>query len=67
MNERDEACGRPAAPGTNKDLRRELEDMTQDARQSAEEASSLRMQLVNALTLAARAAPVARQAPEDRG
>jgi len=40
--------------------------MTQDERQSGEEVRSLRMQLVNALTLAARVALAAPQAPEDR-
>ena len=41
--------------------------MTQDAQQCGEEARSLRTQLANALTLTARAAPAAPQAPEDRG
>jgi hypothetical protein len=63
--ERDEARRRPAAIGTDEQLREELEDMTQDARQSGEEARSLRTQLANALMLAARAAPAA--PPEDRG
>jgi len=66
-NERDEALRRPPAPGTNEDLRQELEDMTRDARQSGEEVRCLRTQLANALTLAARVAPAAPQAPEDRG
>jgi len=66
-NERDEALRRPAAPGTNEDLQQELDDMTQDARQSGEEVRGLRTQLANALTLAARAAPAVPQAPEDRG
>jgi len=42
-------------------------DMTQDAQRSGEEARSLGMQLGNAFTLAARAAPASPQAPEDRG
>ena len=66
-NERDEALQRPAAPGTNEDLRQALEDMTRDTRQSGEEVRGLRTQLANALMLAARAAPAAPQAPEDRG
>jgi len=63
--ERDEALRRPPAPGTNRELQQELEDMTRDARQSGEEVRGLKTQLANALTLAARAAPAAPQ--EDRG
>jgi hypothetical protein len=55
------------APGADEDLRQELADMTRDAQESGEEVHGLRTQLVNALTLAARAAPAAPQAPEDRG
>jgi len=66
-NEWDEAQRRPAAPGTDKELRQELADMTWDIQQSGEEARSLRTQLANALMLAARVAPAAPQAPEDRG
>jgi len=66
-DERDGARRIPAAAGTNKELREELDDMTRDARQFGEEARSLRTQLVNALMLAARTAPAAPQAPEDRG
>jgi hypothetical protein len=66
-NERNKARRRPAAARTNEELREELDDMTQDAQQSGEEARSLRMQLANALILAARAAPAAPQAPEDKG
>ena len=65
--ERDEALRRPPAPGINEDLQQELEDMTQDARQSGEEVHGLRTQLANALMLAARAAPAAPHALEDRG
>jgi len=64
-NERDEALRRPVAPGTNEDLQQELDDMTRDAQQSGEEVRDLRTQLANALTLAARVAPTAPQAPED--
>jgi hypothetical protein len=66
-NDRDEALRRPVAPGTNEDLQQELDDMTLDARQSGEEVRDLRTQLANTLMLAARAAPAALQAPEDRG
>jgi len=66
-NEQDEARRRPVALGTNEDLQQELADITQDPQQSGEEARSLRTQLANALTLAAKAAPVAPQTPEDRG
>jgi hypothetical protein len=65
--ERDEVLRRPPAPGTNEDLQQELDDMIRDALQSGEEVRGLRTQLANALTLAARAAPAAPQAPEDRG
>jgi len=65
--EQDEALRRPPAPGTNKDLQQELNDMTQDARQSGEEVRGLRTQLANALMLAVRAAPAAPQASEDKG
>jgi len=67
INKRIEARRRPTAPGMNEDLRQELAEMTQDAQQSGEEVRSLRTQLVNALTLAARAAPAVPQTPEDRG
>jgi hypothetical protein len=66
-DERDEALRRPVAPGTNEDLQQELDDMTRDAWQSGEEVRGLRKQLANALTLAARVALAAPQAPEDRG
>jgi hypothetical protein len=66
-NEQDEGLRRPPAPGTNEELQQELDDMTRAARQSGEEVGGLRTQLANALMLAARAAPAAPQAPEDRG
>ena len=44
----------------------ELVDMTQNAQQSGEEVHSLRMQLANALMLAARVALATPQAPEVR-
>jgi len=66
-DKRDEALRRPPAPGTNEDLRQDLDDMTRDAQQSGEEVRGLRTQLATALMLAARAAPAAPQASEDRG
>jgi hypothetical protein len=66
-NERDEALRRPTAPGTDEDIRKELDDMTRDTRQSGEEVRGLRTQLANALMLAAGVAPAAPQAPEDKG
>ena len=66
-DERNEARRRPVAPATDEELRQELADITQDAQQSGEDACSLRTQLVNALTLVARAAPATSQAPADRG
>jgi len=67
MNERDQARRRPAAVGTDEELRDELDEMTGDARQSGEEARSFRTQLANALMLAARAGLAVPQALEDRG
>jgi hypothetical protein len=66
-NQRDEALRRPSVPGTRKQPLLELDNMTRDARQSGQEDRGLRTQLVNTLTLAAKAAPAAPQAPEDRG
>jgi len=48
-------------------LRYELADMTRDAQQCAEQVHALWTQLTNALTLAAKEAAAASQAPEDRG
>jgi hypothetical protein len=53
--------------GTDDDIRRDLDDMTRDAREANAEAVSLRMQLANALFLAVRAAPTPPQGQEDRG
>jgi hypothetical protein len=66
-NELDEARRTPRTVGTDEDLRRELDDMTRDAREASAEATSLRTQLANALSLAARAAPPAPHQPEERG
>jgi len=53
--------------GMDEDLQQELDDMTQDARQSAEEVRAVRTQFVNVLSLAARAAPTPPQRLEDQG
>jgi len=66
-NEPDKALRRLVALGTDENLRQQLDDMTQDARQSGEKVRSLRTQLANTLMLAARAAPAGPQDPEDRG
>jgi hypothetical protein len=66
-HKREEDRIRPAAPGTEEELRQELAEMTQAAQQSAEEVSGVRMQLANALMLAGRAALVAPQAQEGKG
>jgi hypothetical protein len=52
---------------TDEDLRGELDDKTWAAGEGSEESRSLRTQLANALSLAARAAPPAPQQLEDRG
>jgi hypothetical protein len=66
-NDLDEAHRTPRTAGTDEDIRRELEDMTWDAREASAEAASLRTQLANPLSLAARVAPTPPQQPEDRG
>jgi len=66
-NELEVARQTPRTAGTDEDLRRELNDMTRDAREASEEGRNLRMQLANALSLAARVAPPAPLQPEDRG
>ena len=53
--------------GTDDDIRQELDNMTRDAREANAEAVSLRTQLVNALSLAVRAAPTPPHGHEDRG
>jgi hypothetical protein len=63
----EEAWRTPRTVGTDENLRRELDDMTRDAREASKESWSLRTQLVNAMSLAAWAAPPAPQQPEDRG
>jgi len=67
MNQWDEARRILAAAGTDEVLPEELAELTRDGQRSGEEVRGLRMQLVNTLTLAARAAPAAPQDPEDRG
>ena len=53
--------------GTDDEIRQELDEMTWDAREANAEAVSWRMQLGNALSLAARAAPTPPQGQQDRG
>jgi uncharacterized protein (DUF3084 family) len=57
----------PRVEGTDDDIRQELDDMARDARDANAEAVSLRTQLANALSLAARVAPTPPQGQEDRG
>jgi uncharacterized coiled-coil DUF342 family protein len=66
-NDLDKARKTARTVGTDEDLRRELDDMTRDAREASEESRNLRTQLANALSLAVRAAPPAPQQQEDRG
>jgi hypothetical protein len=66
-NELEVARRTPRTAGTDEDVRRELDDMTRDAREASEESRNLRTQLANALSLAVRAAPPAPHQPEDRG
>jgi hypothetical protein len=63
----DEARKTPRTVATDEELRRVLDDMTRDAREASEESRNLRMQLANALSLAARAAPPAPLQQGDRG
>jgi small-conductance mechanosensitive channel len=63
----DKARKTPRTVGTEDDLRQELDDMTRDARSASTAAASLRTQLANALSLAARVAPIPHQQQEDRG
>ena len=67
QNELEVARQTPRTAGTDEDLRRELDDMTRDAREASAEGRNLRMQLANALSLAARVAPPAPPQSEDRG
>src|SRR5882757_10418798 len=66
-NELEVARRTPRTAGTDEDVRRELDDMTRDAREAREESQNLRTQLANALSLAVRAAPPAPHQPEHRG
>ena len=65
--ELEEARRVPRTAGTDKDPRQELDEMTQDARQSGKEVRALRTQLANALSLAAQVALTPPQQPEGRG
>jgi hypothetical protein len=66
-NELEVARRTPRTEGTDEDVRRELDDMTRDAREASEESRNLRTQLANALSLAVRAAPPAPHQPRDIG
>jgi hypothetical protein len=55
------------APGPIEELQQEQDDMTRDARQSADNVRGMRMNLGNCLTLATRSTPAASQALEYRG
>jgi hypothetical protein len=66
-NELEVARRTPRVAGTDEHVRRELDDMTRDARESSEENRNLRTQFANALSLAARVAPPAPQPEGDRG
>jgi hypothetical protein len=66
-NDLDEAWRTLRTVGADEDIWRELADRTRDAREASDESRSLRTQLANALSLAARAAPPAPQQLEDRG
>jgi hypothetical protein len=57
---------KPGAPGTNEDLQEKLAANPTDAKNSGKVVQSLGTQLANALTLAARTAPAAPQALNDR-
>jgi len=65
--ELEEAMKTPRVAGTDEELRQELGDMAWDARESGEVDRALRTQLVNAVSLAALAAPTPSQRLEDRG
>jgi hypothetical protein len=60
-DELNEARKTPRTVGTDEDLQRELDDMTRDAREASADATSLRTQLANVLSLAAWAAPTNRR------
>jgi hypothetical protein len=66
-NDLDEARKTPRTVGTDEDLRRELDDMTRDAREASDGSRCLRTPLANVLSLVARAAPPAPQQFEGRG
>ena len=57
----------PKMVGTEGDLQQQLDNMTWDSRQLGEAVQALRMQLANALSFVARAAPTPPQQLEDRG
>ena len=55
------------AEGTDEQLLEDFLAITKDAQQSGKEVHGVRMQLANRLSMAAWAAPAARQTPEDGG
>ena len=63
----DEGQRRPADAGSSEELQADLAAITQNAQESREEVWTIQIQLANALTLAARAAPAAPQSLEDKG
>jgi hypothetical protein len=66
-NNLEEARRIPRTAGTDKEIRRELEDMTRDAQEASMENANLRTRLANVLSLAARVAPTPPQGQEERG
>jgi hypothetical protein len=66
-NDLDEARRTPRTEETDENLRRELDNMTRDAREASTEAPSLRTQLANVQSLAAPAAPTPPQSLQERG
>jgi hypothetical protein len=55
----------PRMAGTDENIRRELDDMTRVAKEASAETVNLRMQLANALSLAARVATIPPQQQEE--
>jgi hypothetical protein len=66
-NDLDDTRRTPRTAGTDEEIRQELDEITRDAQVASAEASSLRTQIANALSLAARLAPTPPQGPEERG
>ena len=64
--ELEEARSVPRPAGTDEDLQQKLDDMSRDARKSAEDVRASRTQLANVLFLPAWIAPTPPQQPEDQ-